>query len=134
MGAGDAFLRIQNLFWKIKKVHLYRWISWNILKFPLKSVIFLEFFWNFNRYRWDILKVWNFHWSRWDFFRFWNSHQYQREFFKLFEIFTVIGENFRNTPTGASTNPKNFDLNKNFNLNLIQIETWNLKLKLETDT
>ena len=24
-----------------------------------------------------------------------------------------------NTPTGASTNPKNFDLNKNLNMNLI---------------
>ena len=24
-----------------------------------------------------------------------------------------------NTPTGASTNPKNFDLNKNLNLNMI---------------
>ena len=24
-----------------------------------------------------------------------------------------------NTPTGASTNPKNFDLNKNWNMNLI---------------
>ena len=27
------------------------------------------------------------------------------------------------TQTGASTNPKNFDLNKNLNMNLIQIET-----------
>ena len=27
------------------------------------------------------------------------------------------------TPTGASTNPKNFDLKKNLNLNLIQFET-----------
>ena len=27
------------------------------------------------------------------------------------------------TPTGASTNPKNFDLNKNLNMNLILIET-----------
>ena len=31
--------------------------------------------------------------------------------------------NKQNTPTGASTNPKNFDLNKNLNLNLIQFET-----------
>ena len=30
---------------------------------------------------------------------------------------------YGNTPTGASTNPKNFDLNKNLNLNLIQFET-----------
>ena len=29
----------------------------------------------------------------------------------------------RNTPTGASTNPKNFNLNKNLNMNLILIET-----------
>ena len=29
----------------------------------------------------------------------------------------------QNTPTGASTNPNNFDLNKNLNMNLIQIET-----------
>ena len=29
----------------------------------------------------------------------------------------------KNTPTGASTNPKNFDLNKNLNLNLTQFET-----------
>ena len=35
-----------------------------------------------------------------------------------------------NTPTGASTNPKN----KNFNMNLIQIETRDWKLKLETKT
>ena len=31
----------------------------------------------------------------------------------------------RNTPTGASTNPKNLDLSKN--LNLIKIKYWNLK-------
>ena len=30
-----------------------------------------------------------------------------------------------NTPTGALTNPKNFDLNKNLSMNLIQIKTWN---------
>ena len=29
----------------------------------------------------------------------------------------------KNTPTGALTNPKNFDLNNNLNMNLIQIET-----------
>ena len=34
-----------------------------------------------------------------------------------------------NTPTGASANPKNFDSNKNLNMNLIQIETWNLRLE-----
>ena len=28
-----------------------------------------------------------------------------------------------NTPTGASTNPKNFNLNKNLNMNLNLIET-----------
>ena len=28
-----------------------------------------------------------------------------------------------NTPTGASTNPKNFNLNKNLNMNLILIKT-----------
>ena len=39
-----------------------------------------------------------------------------------------------NTPTGASTNPKNFDLNKNLNMNLILIETWNLNLKLKHET
>ena len=35
----------------------------------------------------------------------------------------VIHEISENTPTGASTNPKNFDLNKNLNMNLILIET-----------
>ena len=40
----------------------------------------------------------------------------------------------KNTPTGASTNPKNFDLNKNLNMNLIWIETWNWNFKLETET
>ena len=35
----------------------------------------------------------------------------------------------RNTPTGASPNPKNFDLKKNLKMNLIRIETRNLKLK-----
>ena len=39
--------------------------------------------------------------------------------------------NSKNTPTGASTNPKNFDLNKNLNMNLIWIETWNWKFKLD---
>jgi len=34
-----------------------------------------------------------------------------------------------NTPTGASTNPKDFDLNKN--LNLIKIEIGNFRLKFE---
>ena len=34
-----------------------------------------------------------------------------------------------NTPTGASTNPKDLDLNKN--LNLIKIEIGNFKLKIE---
>ena len=29
----------------------------------------------------------------------------------------------KNTPTGAFTNPKNFDLKKNLNMNLISIET-----------
>ena len=28
-------------------------------------------------------------------------------------------KNLSNTPTGASTNPKNFDLNKNLSMNLI---------------
>ena len=32
-------------------------------------------------------------------------------------------KNLRNTPTEASTNPKNFNLNKNLNMNLIYIET-----------
>ena len=36
--------------------------------------------------------------------------------------------------TGASTNPKNFDLNKNLNMNLIHIETWNLELRHEIET
>ena len=35
----------------------------------------------------------------------------------------------QNTPTGASTNPKNLDLNKN--LNLIEIEDINSKLKFD---
>ena len=37
-----------------------------------------------------------------------------------------------NTPTGASTNPKNFDLTMNLNRNLIWIKTWNLKHETET--
>jgi len=41
-----------------------------------------------------------------------------------------------NTPTGASTNPKNFALNKNLTMNMIWIETWNwnLRVKLENET
>ena len=39
--------------------------------------------------------------------------------------------NFYNTPTGASTNPKNLDLNKNLNLTKIENEILNLKLKFE---
>ena len=35
----------------------------------------------------------------------------------------AIFEKKRNTPDGASTNPKNFNLNKNLNMNLILIET-----------
>ena len=31
----------------------------------------------------------------------------------------AYNERIRNTPTGASTNPKNFDLNMNLNMNLI---------------
>ena len=38
-----------------------------------------------------------------------------------------INEIVSNTPTGASTNPKNLDSNKNFNI--IKSEIWNLKLK-----
>ena len=40
----------------------------------------------------------------------------------------------RNTHTGASTNSKYFDLNKKLNMNLIQIEIWNLKLKHDSET
>ena len=36
-----------------------------------------------------------------------------------------------NTLTGASTNPKKFDLNKNLNLFEIGYGNWNLKLKVE---
>ena len=66
-----------------------------------------------------------------------------KNFLILFLFFLLINEDFlilhvllpknarngMNTPTGAWTNPKNFDLNKNFNMNLISIETWNLRLE-----
>ena len=40
--------------------------------------------------------------------------------FVLFSVaFTNNYKNLDNIPTGASTNPKNFNLNKNLNMNLI---------------
>ena len=37
----------------------------------------------------------------------------------IFSIVLLTREKDSNTPTGASTNPKIFDLNKNLNMNLI---------------
>ena len=45
--------------------------------------------------------------------------------------YLIWSKNSKNTPTGASTNPKNFDLNKNLNLIIIEIEIWNWNLEFE---
>ena len=52
---------------------------------------------------------------------------YLNVFFQVFH--DTLGKT-KNTLTGASTNPKNLDLSKN--LNLIKIETCNLKLETKT--
>ena len=59
---------------------------------------------------------------------FYKNDVYKRVRLEIPEIY----ENSMNTPTGASTNPKNFDLNKNLNMNLIsnEIETLHFKRKL----
>ena len=41
------------------------------------------------------------------------------DFLILHVLLPKNARNGMNTPTGAWTNPKNFDLNKNFNMNLI---------------
>ena len=40
----------------------------------------------------------------------------------FFDTTNKVLQKQKNKPTGASTNPKNFDLNKNSNMNLIKIE------------
>ena len=64
--------------------------------------------------------------------RMWNFNNEEIVIKHMHTSTTTQTKSTENTPTEASTNPKNFDLSKNFNMNLIWIETRNLKLETET--